>query len=275
MESDILVEPNKIHQDIDNHFSIPETIRKQYKNYILNNLKPPNSFRSDCEDCPHHRLPADDRNIVEVDCIGLLGKNYCLNSGNLTLVENDKIIIDSSGSLKLATVKITGKLVKIRRHLMGLANEDLPYIIRKATGEDIKKEEINSIDAKKAKPVFEKLVAEENLNMKLVDAHYQFDRKKLFFFYTSDGRVDFRSLAKKLAGVFKTRIELRQMGVRDEAKLLGGVGTCGREFCCTSFLHGFKRITTDIANEQNVSANLSKLSGPCGKLKCCLAFEID
>jgi cell fate regulator YaaT (PSP1 superfamily) len=111
--------------------------------------------------------------------------------------------------------------------------------------------------------------------MKLVHIHYQFDRKRLFFFYTSDGRVDFRELAKDLASEFKTRIELRQMGVRDEAKNIGGLGTCGREFCCSSFLNNFKRISTQLANDQNLNTNLSKLSGPCGKLKCCISFEID
>ena len=104
--------------------------------------------------------------------------------------------------------------------------------------------------------------------------HYQFDRKRLFFFYTSDGRVDFRELAKELASIFKTRIELRQMGVRDEAKQMGGVGSCGREYCCSSFLSNFKRITTQIAADQNNSSNLSKMSGPCGKLKCCLSYEL-
>jgi cell fate regulator YaaT (PSP1 superfamily) len=111
--------------------------------------------------------------------------------------------------------------------------------------------------------------------MKLVDIHFQFDRKKLFFFYTADGRVDFRELAKRLASKFKTRIELRQIGVRDEAKRIGGLATCGREFCCTSFMNNFKRITTDIALENNISTSISKYTGPCGKLKCCLSFELE
>jgi cell fate regulator YaaT (PSP1 superfamily) len=111
--------------------------------------------------------------------------------------------------------------------------------------------------------------------MKLVDVHYQFDKKKLYFFYTTDGRVDFRELAKSLASEFRTRIELRQMGVRDEAKRIGGLGSCGREYCCSSFLNNFKKITTQVANQQNTSSNISKLSGPCGKLKCCLCFELE
>ncbi|MBL1211950.1 MAG: hypothetical protein HND52_01220 [Ignavibacteriae bacterium] len=139
---------------------------------------------------------------------------------------------------------------------------------------DIIKFNSNYEDELNAIPIFRKAVEKYKLSMKLVDIHFQFDRKKLFFYYTSDGRVDFRELAKELASHFKTRIELRQIGVRDEAKRIGGLGTCGREFCCASFLSNFKRITTQIANDQNLSSNMSKLSGPCGKLKCCLSYEV-
>ena len=111
--------------------------------------------------------------------------------------------------------------------------------------------------------------------MKLVDVHYQFDRKKLYFYYTADGRIDFRQLVKELANEFRTRIELRQIGVRDEAKLIGGVGSCGREYCCTSFISSFKKITTQVAHDQNLTSFLAKHSGPCGKLKCCLSFEAE
>ena len=153
--------------------------------------------------------------------------------------------------------------------------EDLPQVQRKANQEDIEKVRKNFHDEERANPIFKQAIAKHNLIMKLVSIHYQFDRKKMYFFYTADGRVDFRELAKDLAAEFRTRIELRQIGVRDEAKKVGGMGTCGREYCCQSFLASFKRITTQLATEQNLLSNMGKLSGPCGKLKCCLSFEIE
>jgi cell fate regulator YaaT (PSP1 superfamily) len=168
-----------------------------------------------------------------------------------------------------------GELVKLKRHYLGYFGEELPKFQRKASSEDLDRIRKNLQDETRAIPIFKKAMEKFNLNMKLVSIHYQFDRKKLFFFYTADGRVDFRELAKELASEFKTRIELRQIGVRDEAKKVGGVGTCGREYCCISFLSSFKRITTQLANEQNLLSSMGKLSGPCGKLKCCLSFEVE
>ncbi len=258
----------------DNHFVIPESHKQHYKEFIVETI-------SNEDNCIHCNIdneintPVDERNIVEVDCPSLLGQNFCLNSNNLELKENDKIVIKNGDFTDIAKVTYAGKMVQIRRQIFGLYGEELPEVIRLANEEDISKLNKNLNDISNAKDTFERLTGELNLDMKLVGIHYQFDRKKLFFFYTADGRVDFRELAKRLAGIYKTRIELRQIGVRDEAKLVGGVGTCGREFCCTTFLNHFKRITTDIASEQNISMNLSKLSGPCGKLKCCLAFELE
>lgn len=120
-----------------------------------------------------------------------------------------------------------------------------------------------------------RLVEQHNLNLKLVDVEYQFDRKKITFFYTADERVDFRQLVKDLAAVFRTRIEMRQIGARDEARRIGGVGPCGQELCCTRFMEGFEPINTQYAKDQNLPINPSKLSGTCGKLKCCLRFEWD
>lgn len=120
-----------------------------------------------------------------------------------------------------------------------------------------------------------RLVEQHNLNLKLVDVEYQFDRKKITFFYTADERVDFRQLVKDLAAVFRTRIEMRQIGARDEARRIGGVGSCGQELCCTRFMEGFEPINTQYAKDQNLPINPSKLSGACGKLKCCLRFEWD
>ena len=218
--------------------------------------------------------PIDNRNIIEVESKGLLGCHFCEATTDIPEI-GSQVIIQCEDYLEIGTVKENSELLKIKRAELGLFGEKLPQVIRIANSEDIQSYNRNILDEDRSKPIFLKLVEKHKLNMKLVHIHYQFDRKRLFFFYTSDGRVDFRELAKELAGEFKTRIELRQMGVRDEAKNIGGLGTCGREFCCSAFLNNFKRISTQLACEQNLNSNLSKLSGPCGKLKCCISFEID
>jgi cell fate regulator YaaT (PSP1 superfamily) len=211
---------------------------------------------------------------VIAKCKGFLGIHFCENPKNLVLKLNDCIIVKVDKEFEFATVLELGDLANFKKLKQELENETLPIIERTASEYDIEKHLHNLNNAHEAKSIFLKLVEELSLEMKLVDIHYQFDRKKLFFFYTADGRVDFRELAKKLASTFKTRIELRQIGVRDEAKRLGGIATCGREYCCSSFLSNFKRITTDIAIENNISTSISKYTGPCGKLKCCLSFEV-
>ena len=223
------------------------------------------------------QIPFDYRNIVEADCNGLLGCHFCELSEELLgqIYPGDFIIVRCEDSLEIAQIKLMGEIVRIKRYSIGLYGECIPVAIRKANDEDFEKVRKNFQDEIRAVPIFKFAVAKHNLVMKLVSIHYQFDRKKMFFFYTADGRVDFRELAKDLAAEFKTRIELRQIGVRDEAKKVGGMGTCGREYCCMQFLSGFKRITTQLANEQNLLSNMGKLSGPCGKLKCCLSFEVE
>jgi cell fate regulator YaaT (PSP1 superfamily) len=218
--------------------------------------------------------PIDNREIIEVECKGMLGCHFCEVTGEMPNI-GDFVIIENEDYNEIGLVKENSELLKIKRAELGLFGEKLPKAIRIMNEEDRSKYNKNLFDEVNAKPIFLKLVEKHNLNMKLVHIHYQFDRKRLFFFYTSDGRVDFRELAKELAAEFKTRIELRQIGVRDEAKNIGGLGTCGREFCCASFLSNFKRISTQLASDQNLNSNLSKLSGPCGKLKCCISFEID
>lgn len=241
----------------------------------------PNELETDfCENCSvllERNLPNDARNIVEVDSCGMNGHHFCeiKSESTLKIEKHDQIITKIGDYYEIATADEVGKIVKIRRERLGMALEDIPEVVRKATGNDLEKYHTNLNDEVKARPIFLEKVQKYKLNMKLVDIHFQFDRKRLFFFYTSDRRVDFRELAKELAGIFKTRIELRQMGVRDEAKKIGGLGSCGREYCCSSFLYSFKRITTQIASDQNNSTNLSKLSGPCCKLKCCLSFEMN
>ncbi len=251
-----------------------------YKEKIINSL---------CEDCKKECENIEEeidyilnekmknRNIIEVACEGLLGNHFCEIIGDIVeeFIEGDFAIVECEDSLEVAKVVEIGNIAKLKYFKQGNTDEKIPHIVRKMTEEDCVQIRTNKCDEEKAKPIFRNRVERYNLNMKLVDIHFQFDRKKLFFFYTADGRVDFRELAKDLAAEFKTRIELRQIGVRDEAKRIGGLGTCGREYCCSMFLYNFKKITTQLANDQNLSSNMSKLSGPCGKLKCCLSFEGD
>ena len=247
---------------------------------IINNINDRHINVSSCFTCGvcyNENIIIDNRNIVEVSCNGLLNNCFVeIPAGlELNIYPEDFILVQNNDSIEIAQVKLIGEMVKLKRHYLGLCDDNLPTVIRKASVEDLERVRKNIQDEERAVPFFRRSVEKFNLNMKLVSIHYQFDRKKLFFFYTSDGRVDFRELAKELASEFKTRIELRQIGVRDEAKKVGGVGTCGREYCCISFLSSFKRISTQLANEQNLLSSMGKLSGPCGKLKCCLSFEVE
>ncbi len=247
---------------------------------IVRNISERHHNVSSCLQCDWStcdKLLPENRNIVEISCNGLLSCNFCeIPAGdNLELFPEDFVIVQQDDTNEIAQVKLVGELVKLKRHYLGLYGEKLPQVARKASVEDLDRVRKNLHDEEKAIPIFKKAIEKCKLEMKLVSIHYQFNRKKLFFFYTADGRVDFRELAKDLASEFKTRIELRQIGVRDEAKRIGGMGTCGREYCCISFLSSFKRITTQLANEQNLLPGMGKLTGPCGKLKCCLSFEVE
>ena len=155
------------------------------------------------------------------------------------------------------------------------SNEPVKAIIRKVDQKDTDKIKKNKEKAAEAHALCQKKIYEHKLPMKLVDTEYSFDLSKLIFYFTSEGRVDFRSLVKDLAGIFKVRIELRQIGVRDEAKMLGGCGHCGRILCCVSHLKNFEPVTIKMAKDQNLSLNPSKISGVCGRLMCCLNFEND
>ncbi len=254
---------------------------KKYKEIICKKLHDCSSDEI-CDECASElteKLEADitTANLVEIECKGLIGSLFCtLKPDNkITLNKSDLVLISDGECTEIAEVSDVGELVQLKFRLCKNEESELPSFVRKPDENDIQKYNKNLEDEHNAIPIFKKAVEKYKLEMKFVDIHYQFDRKKLFFYYTSDGRVDFRELAKELASQFKTRIELRQIGVRDEAKRMGGLGTCGREFCCASFLNNFKRITTQIANDQNLSSNMSKLSGPCGKLKCCLSYEVE
>lgn len=251
-----------------------------YSNKIINDIKYIDE-QTHCNLCDFDlsaTTELDLRNIIEVYCKGSLGRHYCFISGSLNrlvLAKNKLVIIKVPEGTEVASILELGEIVTLKRRKLGLFGEDIPEVIRVATDSDIKQYHNNIGNEKIARKYFLNSIQKHRLDMKMVDVHYQFDKKKLYFFYTSDGRVDFRELVKELASEFKTRIELRQIGVRDEAKRIGGLGSCGREYCCSSFLVNFKKITTQIASEQNLSTFLSKHSGPCGKLKCCLCFEVD
>jgi cell fate regulator YaaT (PSP1 superfamily) len=221
--------------------------------------------------------PSDFRKIIEVAGKGLLNFFFCIVPDDFTEEINvdDQIIVKFEDYFDNCIVTFTEEKTKLRREKLGLSGEALPVLIRKVTLNDLETISKNDSDQTIAKDSFRVKVSNSNLIMKLVDIHFQFDRKKLFFFYTADGRVDFRALAKDLAAEFKTRIELRQIGVRDETKRLGGLGICGREFCCTAFINNFKPITIQNAPKQNYCSNFNKYSGPCGKLKCCYIYESD
>ena len=148
-------------------------------------------------------------------------------------------------------------------------------MLRRATSKDDRKLEDNKRKEKEALITCTQKIEKHGLKMKLVDVEYTFDNAKIVFYFTADGRVDFRDLVKDLAGVFKTRIELRQIGVRDEAKMLGGLGPCGRECCCSYFLGDFNTVSIKMAKEQNLSLSPTKISGLCGRLMCCLNYEHD
>lgn len=248
-----------------------------YNDILIHNLSATPSV-SGCMVCGAELsavTPKDERIIIEASTKGILGAFYCVVNNELKdqIKVDDQIIFSLDDMIEVATVLELNEYTSIKRQRFGLYGEPLPSLLRIVSEEDRLVLEKNQQEEAKAEELFKVKVQKYNLNMKLVDIHYQFDRNKLYFFYTADGRVDFRELAKDLAACFRTRIELRQIGVRDEAKRIGGMGTCGREFCCSSFLTNFKKITTQLASEQNLASSFSKLSGPCGKLKCCLSFE--
>ena len=196
------------------------------------------------------------------------GKIYYFNPGNLELAIGDNVIVETSRGIEF------GYLV------MGLKEIDeaellspLKPIVRKATADDVTRNEENKAREKEALEICRNKVAEHNLQLKLISASYIFDLTKIIFCFTAEGRVDFRDLVKELAGVFRTRIELRQVGVRDESRLIGGFGSCGRELCCASMLSDFHSVSIKMAKRQNLSLNPAKISGVCGRLMCCLKYE--
>ena len=183
---------------------------------------------------------------------------------------NEKVVVETKQCRQLADVAIEQKEIAPEDIV-----DELQPIIRKATADDLEKAEKNKKDASAAFGVAKEKIQAHQLDMKLIDVEYTFDRSKMIFYFAADGRIDFRELVKDLAAIFKTRIELRQIGVRDEAKELGGIGPCGRVLCCTTFLGDFMPVSIKMAKDQNLSLNPTKISGLCGRLMCCLKYEND
>jgi cell fate regulator YaaT (PSP1 superfamily) len=198
------------------------------------------------------------------------GKIYYFDPSDLPVEKEHSVIVETARGVEY------GRVV-IGRRDVGESDVVLPLkrVIRIADSKDAALVEENKQAAKDAIGICQQKINDHQLRMKLIDVEYTFDRNKIIFYFTAEGRVDFRELVKDLAGVFRTRIELRQIGVRDEAKMLGGIGPCGRILCCSSFLGDFEPVSIKMAKDQNLSLNPTKISGLCGRLMCCLKYEHD
>ena len=199
-----------------------------------------------------------------------VGKIYFFAPGKYSIETGQHVIVETARGIEYGQVVLGEREVEDSAVV-----QPLKAIIRVATAEDDEREIKNRQKENEAFKIFLEKIAKHNLDMKLIKAEYTFDNNKVLFYFTADGRIDFRELVKDLAAVFKTRIELRQIGVRDETKILGGIGSCGRPLCCATFLPEFNPVSIKMAKEQNLSLNPTKISGVCGRLMCCLKNEQD
>ncbi len=210
----------------------------------------------------------------QIEIIGIsfrtAGKIYYFTPRGIKFKKDDRVIVETARGVEIGTVKIENKLLPASEVV-----QPVKEVTRLATSEDILQDERNKQAEMDAAVICKRKIKEHELDMSLVDAEYTFDNSKLIFYFTCETRVDFRELVKDLAATFKTRIELRQIGIRDEAKLMGGLGVCGRKFCCADFLTDFVQVSIKMAKEQNFSLNSAKVSGACGRLMCCLRYEHD
>jgi len=197
-----------------------------------------------------------------------VGKTYYFNPKDFVFEAGQYAIVETARGVEIGEVVMPNKQVPDEEIVAPLKE-----VIRPATPEDLEKHKQAAIKEKNAFDICLKKIEEHKLDMKLIDAEYTFDNNKVLFYFSADGRVDFRDLVKDLANIFKVRIELRQIGVRDEAKMLGGIGICGQQFCCSRFLSEFIPVSIKMAKEQGHSLNPSKISGSCGRLMCCLKYE--
>lgn len=196
------------------------------------------------------------------------GKIYFFSPGELEIKKGDHVIVETARGVEFGKVVLGNRDVEDEKVI-----QPLKQVIRMATPEDIAAQKAHHEKSKEAYKICQEKIRKHELDMKLIDVEYTFDGNKILFYFTADGRVDFRELVKDLASVFRTRIELRQIGVRDETKLLGGIGICGRPLCCNTFLSDFAPVSIKMAKEQNLSLNPTKISGVCGRLMCCLKNE--
>lgn len=196
------------------------------------------------------------------------GKVYFFDPKGFKIPLDQKVIVETARGVEIGDVTAPNHTVRAQDIV-----SPLRPVLRIATDADVRHDEENRQKEKEAFDLCKKKIEAFGLEMNLIGAEYTFDNNKLLFYFTADGRVDFRELVKELASVFRTRIELRQIGIRDEAKLLGGLGVCGRAFCCSSFLSDFVQVSIKMAKEQNFSLNSAKISGACGRLMCCMRYE--
>lgn len=199
-----------------------------------------------------------------------VGKVYYFSPGGKKLSAGDKVIVETARGVECGEVVIPNRSINDENVV-----QPLKSIIRPASKDDLQAIKTNAEKETEIMRTFIKKIEEHKLDMKAIDVDYTFDGSKILFYFTAESRVDFRELVKDLAGIYRTRIELRQIGVRDEAKMLGGLGICGRPFCCSSFLGEFQPVSIKMAKEQSLSLNPSKISGTCGRLMCCLKYEQD
>ena len=197
-----------------------------------------------------------------------VGKIYYFNPKNYKVKPGDHVIVETARGVEYGKVVLAPKDVADDQVV-----HPLKEVLRVATKDDDEREKYNRERERDAFKICQKKIREHGLEMKLIDAEYTFDNNKVLFYFTADGRIDFRQLVKDLASIFKTRIELRQIGVRDETKILGGIGICGRCLCCHTYLSEFAPVSIRMAKEQNLSLNQTKISGVCGRLMCCLKNE--
>lgn len=243
--------------------------RREYEEFTKNRKDHVDEVLNDGED-----VAAEAPLPEKVEVIGVkfkeAGKVYYFDPKGVTYSKEQKVIVKTARGSEMGTVAAENKTVPSSEIVPPLREAERP-----ATKADIERYEHNLLLEKEAFRICNEKIKQHGLDMKLIDAKYTFDNTKLLFNFSADKRVDFRELVKDLASVFRTRIELRQIGIRDEAKLMGGLGICGRPFCCSTFLSDFSQVSIKIAKEQNLSLNLSKISGACGKLMCCLRFESE
>ena len=260
--------------------------RPQKKKYERPQTRPQGSVPTDINEADYERISfpsaseertadiavAEKKDSPMIEVVGIrfksTGKTYYFSPGGKKLRRGEHAIVETARGLEFGEVAMGNSMVRESDTV-----PPLRPILRAATPADIKRHEENKKKEDEAFALCNERIISHKLDMKLIDAQYTFDNSKLLFYFTSSGRVDFRDLVKDLAGVFRTRIELRQIGIRDEAKIMGGVGMCGRPLCCTLFLSDFGQVSIKMAKEQNLSLNCAKISGIFGRLMCCLRYE--